>query len=290
MKYTTKFRRYLATAALCAGATLGFGSGVLRADAAWLYVADASGTDNAWDYYYIYTLGDKAGQSTRNQQVNKMKMDRKHSKDASTAKKARFEGTVDGFRRVNLRTRDGKSEQHSFVKVRLKNNESRVISLGTRLDPAKLDLGKGDRIRVSGDIGKVDGRNVLIADRIKTSNREVFRIKDRNQPPAGMASRAAVDGKLRGFRKVSLGGARDQNLLVRLQLRDGRSRIVDLGKNTNLSDLNLDQGDRVKVMGERRSINGRPVIVAKSIRVEGEKTRVRGRSQQGDLQASRAGW
>ena len=111
----------------------------------------------------------------------------------------------------------------------------------------------------------MDGRNVLIADRINTSNREVFRIKDRNQPPAGMASRAAVDGKLRGFRKVSLGGARDQNLLVRLQLRDGRSRIVDLGKNTNLSDLNLD-------------------------RVEGEKTRVRGRSQQGDLQASRAGW
>ena len=194
---------------------------------------------------------------------------------------ARFEGKIDGFKRVNLKNRQGINEKHSFVKIRLKNGQSRVVSLGTNVNVSDLDLEKGEQIKVAGEVARVAGRKLLLAEQMKVGDK-MFQIKDQNQLAASGKNTSrtggrltSLDGQIEDFRKVSLGGSRDKNLIVRLQMKNGNRQLVDFGKNTELEDLDLDRGDRVRIKGERRSINGRTVIIARGITVDGERTQVR---------------
>ena len=62
----------------------------------------------------------------------------------------------------------------------------------------------------------------------------------------------------------------DEHLFVRLKLEEGRTAIVNFGPNTELSDLDLERGDRVVVRGKKRTMSGRDVIFARDVRLEME--------------------
>jgi hypothetical protein len=83
--------------------------------------------------------------------------------------------------------------------------------------------------------------------------------------------RAQLRGELEAWQRKNIEGQRDAHTLVRLRTEDGRSAIVNLGPNVDLSRLNLEEDDRIAVRGYRGSIDGRPVLMAQRIRV-GDKT------------------
>jgi hypothetical protein len=239
------------------------------------WVSTAPSYDNEqWNRSDTNQQANRNNQADRNKQAN-----RAQSRDkAGKIQNARFEGRIEGFRSVNLKSKRA-TERHSFVKIRLQNDQSRVVSLGTNVDMNQLDLEKGERIKVSGRVIRVADKKVLLADRIQVGDK-TFRVKDRNQldPRGNTASRGArsmpLEGRIDDFRRVNLGGSRDRNLIVRLQLKDGTKQIVDLGNNT-LGDFGLERGDRVLINGERRNIKGHSVVVARGISVDGERTRIR---------------
>lgn len=264
------------------------------------YESDTDWSDTYWDDTYdTYGLYDPVGyvyyywdpvetdwtEDTSNQQQASNRNNR--SSDRQTA---RLQGTIDGFRQVDLTDQKGVKESHSFVKVNLQDGKSRVISLGSDKSVGELDLEKGDRISVSGPVAKVDGRKVILANRIRTGG-ETFRVQDRNQPDLSQNSQQNRSnqnpitrrGTLEDVTKVDLDNQqREDNLVVRLEMKDGRSCVADLGAGTELSDLNLDKGDTVWIQGDRKKVDGKTLIVAKKIRVEGDQTRLRGSgSQQG---------
>jgi hypothetical protein len=142
-------------------------------------------------------------QANRNQQANRAQSRDKGGK----IQDARFEGRIEGFKNVNLKNKRA-TGRHSFVKIRLQNDQSRVVSLGTRIDLDKLDLDKGERIKVSGRVIRAADKKILLADRIQVGDK-TFRVKDRNQldPRGNTASRGGRN----------LGGSRDRNLIGRLQ-------------------------------------------------------------------------
>lgn len=191
--------------------------------------------------------------------------------------KVLFDGTVDGFKKVNLQAGDGREEESTFVRVRLKNGESRVVNLGSRIDLATLDLKKGDEIRVTGRNQRVDDRNVLAAERISVED-QTFRVHGRNK------NQVEIQGTLKEFTRTSLDGAKEKNLLIRLELENGKNCVVDLGRGTSLSDLELEQGAEIRLQGERTTVDGKSLIVARKISVDDDTTRIRDRqdSKQGD--------
>lgn len=166
-----------------------------------------------------------------------------------------LQGRIDDIRWISLYTPDGEQERHSFIRVRLEDGESRMVSLGTHGEPEDLELRRGQDIDVTGFTARVDDRQIVIADRIEVRDELVTLV-----------------GRVADFREVNLTGTRDRNLVVRMDLVNGERTLVDLGPGTTLDDLNLEKGDRIQLDGVRQEIAGRPVIVATRIRVEGERT------------------
>ena len=74
--------------------------------------------------------------------------------------------------------------------------------------------------------------------------------------------------------------SREKNLLVRLELKNGKTCVVDLGRGTTLSDLDIDNGSKVRLQGQRKMVNGKALIIARKISVDGDSTRIRGGSRQ----------
>jgi hypothetical protein len=166
----------------------------------------------------------------------------------------RIQGKIDEIRWMNLYTVEGDPERHSFVRVRLENGGSRMVSLGTRAEPEDLELRKGQDIDVTGLTATVDGSQIVIADRIEVRDEHVTLV-----------------GKVADFREVSLSGTRDRNLMIRMDLSNGERSLVDLGPGTRLDDLDLETGDWIQLDGIRREIAGRSVIVANRIRVDADR-------------------
>ena len=181
-----------------------------------------------------------------------------------------FDGTVDGFKKVNLQRGKEKEDHSTFVRIRLKNGEAQVVNLGNRVNLTTLDLQKGDEIRVSGKTQRVDDREVLTADRVTVED-QTFRIRHDSGPPA------IIEGTVREFAKTSIDGAKEKNLLIRLELENGRNCVVDLGKGTELSQLDLKPGSDIRLEGERTEVDGKALILARKIRVDDETTRLHDR-------------
>ncbi len=208
-------------------------------------------------------------------------------------------GRLDGWQKRNLQ---GQRDSHTLVKMRLENGRSAIVNLGPNVELSRLNLDRGDRILVKGDRGRIDGKQVLMAQRVRiddrtirmnnwdpkasdqrrsadaqrnrsatrdqyyNQNRSDWYTQDRDRART-QASSAQLRGQLDGWQKVSLNGERDDHTLVRLRLEDGTSKIVNLGPNVEVSRLDLDRGDRIAVQGVRGSIDGKSVICAKRVKV-----------------------
>ncbi len=102
--------------------------------------------------------------------------------DSSNLKgETRLQGTVDGFRKVNLSPKNDPNDEHSFVRVRLENGQNKIVCLGTRVDVSDLDLQSGEEITVVGKPAKIDGENVIVAERIEHGDNS-FRISKEERP------------------------------------------------------------------------------------------------------------
>ena len=150
-------------------------------------------------YYYYWdpvvagwtSDSNQSKQSGKNQQAS-------NSGSRSSSTMASFEGKVEGFKKVNLQDKQGKTGEYTFVSIRLKDGEQRVISLGSRVNLSDLDLNKGDQISVSGRNARIDNRDVLVANRIETGD-QTFRIRSENRPSTGQQS--TPTGFRRGHRE-----------------------------------------------------------------------------------------
>ncbi len=219
--------------------------------------------------------------------------DRKRAKQQRSS----FSGRIDGFRSIDLTDQEGVREKHSFVKVTLKDGSSRVLSLGGKTDKGDLSLSTGDEIRATGKVVKVDGRKVLLAKTIQSGG-ESFTIRDKRQPELSSTgewkkksaerNRVTRKGTLEDHTTVDLDGKRSQNLIVRLEMKDGRSCVVDLGAGTTLDELGLSAGDKIVIKGHRTRVDGKNLLVANRLRVEGEQQRIRDRSRGGEYRSDPA--
>ncbi len=307
---STGIRQTLKGLALTTGICVSFGSGIALAETEWeyepgegyhqeewydpgdwfneddkiSYESDSTWNDGNWShiyhpYTYTYYWWDPVDlvwtDRERNQQTAS------NQNDQSQQTKSNLEGTIDGFKSVSLSDRQGVKENHDFVKVDLKNGTSRIVSLGSSLDVGDLQLKKGDKISASGRVVNLDGKKILLANSVRTGG-ESFSISKSKQPDIrnqqGNNSGESVvtrSGTLKDVARVQLDDEKqDKNLIVRLEMKDGRSCVVDLGPNTAMQDLDLSKGDIVWIKGEKCERNGKSLIVADKLRIDGKRQNI----------------
>ena len=83
-----------------------------------------------------------------------------------------------------------------------------------------------------------------------------------------------VSGFVKKMRKYDVGNGEEQNLVVQIQTDQGRHQTIDLGNAEDLEDFEIDRGDRITAWGKIRKISGREVLLAKKLRINGEKVTI----------------
>jgi len=79
-----------------------------------------------------------------------------------------------------------------------------------------------------------------------------------------------VQGQIQSMRKIQLGGERSEMAIAKLELSEGGTAIVLFGKAQEIDAKSLREADQLTVEGEAGRINGKPVLIANRIRIDGE--------------------
>lgn len=210
-------------------------------------------------------------------------------------------GELQSYRELGLQ---GQPEPHTVVKVRTSSGRTALVDLGPRVDLRQMGLQQGDTVVAEGRRGTINNQPVLIATSIRAEgesqrlqtftaddqlwlqqsdrpqSRQMQQRQQRHDPmmqQGQMTSTAAptrLQGELQSFGEVQLRGQQDPHTIVELRLQDGQRALVNLGPRVDPQDLDLQRGDRVTVEGRRGKINQQPVLMATSIEVNGQRTRI----------------
>lgn len=91
-----------------------------------------------------------------------------------------------------------------------------------------------------------------------------------------------LSGEITDLFTLDLAGMREPHLCAKIETESGRIAKVDLGPKSKLEAISLQEGDNVKVVGTRGTINGRQMVMAQQISADGETHRI-DRPRDGDL-------
>lgn len=83
-----------------------------------------------------------------------------------------------------------------------------------------------------------------------------------------------VSGELADLTTLKLSGFQQDHLLARVKTKEGRTARVDLGPKNKYADFQLEEGDKVRVMGVRGRINDKPVLLARHVETDRGTVRI----------------
>ena len=203
-----------------------------------------------------------------------------------------IQGRIDKFRHLNLRSQGGQRQEHSLVRLKLQDGRTAVVDLGRKVDLEDLDLQKGDRIRIRGTRGTIDGRPALMANQIQVGGETISiqRPRTGSGRQGSQGQTFTVTGRVNGYQILSIGAGDQERVLLNLRLNDGRSLLVD-SSDYSRGDLNLrdlDIGDRVVIRGHTRNLQGKTILLADDIRFQETQGDAVGRGDQGQTGSGRA--
>jgi plastocyanin len=203
-----------------------------------------------------------------------------------------LQGRVEQVREVEL---EGQPNRHTLVSLRLDNGQSKIVDLGPRLEPDQINLEPGADVAIRGFQDRIEGHDVLVATNVRadgqsfeTGNRTFSSSQSRARNASSSSSyeefgsrqqgkakkQSSLQGRVESVREVEIEGQDDQHTLVSLRLENGQSKIVDLGPRLDLEDIDLEEGSNVAIRGFPGRIDGRSVLMATSVRVDGESFEV----------------
>jgi hypothetical protein len=239
-------------------------------------------------------------QQQQQRQASQANANKQQQKEQGQQQKrvATVTGKLQDVRTVNIRG-DG---PHVLAKLSTQSGKTVVIDLGRPQDLSGRKFRRGQEISALGRGGRINGKPVIVADRIRDrSQREsvltIVRIvplspnavasgsdttnaqtsnaqtSDQRQPQqqrsqqqsASSSSRHVISGRLLDTREFTLKGENAKHVLARIQSPQGGQILVDLGTREDLQDVKLTNGELIAATGKFSRINGRRVLFADHI-------------------------
>src|SRR5690606_35660236 len=78
-------------------------------------------------------------------------------------------------------------------------------------------------------------------------------------------------GQVQNVREVYLPGAPPQHTIVQIRLQDGRTELVNLGRQVDVQQLDIRPGDQISLRGEETYFGNELIISAATLNVEGQQ-------------------
>jgi len=91
---------------------------------------------------------------------------------------------------------------------------------------------------------------------------------------ADRIKKGALKGRIKAMADVGIVNSNGRNLLAKVETEGGTIATVDLGPLKDLKQLDLQEGDVIKVYGVQGTIDQKAVLVANSLQVSGERMKI----------------
>ena len=178
-------------------------------------------------------------------------------------------GELTNLKKIELSSRYG--GPHMVGRVKTDRGTTAKVDLGPAAQVEGLGLTEGDRVDVEGRRGRINDKAMLLATKITSdgTTKQIDRPK-----PSGLRR---VKGEVIGLKTTKFRGRADESVVAEMRLASGREVTVNLGSQTALTPLNIQQGGQVSLIGRPGSVNDRPALIATSVYADGKSVDVSAR-------------
>lgn len=216
-------------------------------------------------YYQFERVRTANRQHGKDARMNRsMKHQARHDKDemGKQGMTAKVSGEIADLRVVRLAHSD---EDHVVARInREKGGSAATALLGTESQLARLNLETGSRITVKGHRGHVNDKSMLIANTIESGDQNVTI----DIPVSRHLKRA--QGEVISTRTVTFQGASEPFVVAEVELASGKRQTVNLGPESRIARLDLEQGDRIQLLVRPGQVDGKAAMIAEQVRADGE--------------------
>lgn len=235
--------------------------------------------DGLYEDVTVYTFSDPQDsqrQSAQHQRSQKQGSQQQSSQQtASKSSKAQqLSGKVTKTKKTSVR-----DSKHLVAMVKPdsgQSNEVVIVDLGPAEKLSSMSIEKGTEIKATGPMAKVGDKRVLVAQKASVDGRSQ-QIERNSQK---------LSGKIVDTRDFKARG--QQNTAAILKTGQDKKVLVDLGP-ANALNVDLQKGDQVEVRGAPAKVNDRVVILAGSLRHDGQKVSIDRRENQQSQSGSQSG-
>jgi hypothetical protein len=186
---------------------------------------------------------------------------------------ATLSGTIEGLRQMKLKQSSGATGSYTVANIRLDGGKNTIVNLGRSSQLKDLELKKGDPIQALGRAGKIAGKTVFVAHKLKSGGKTidanpVIRLSD--QQIAQQQDQKTIQGTVADVTQ-STSRAQNKHTLLNVRLENGQSATVDLGPGASLDKIDLQEGEKVTIRGYTKQTEGREVLVPSLMKVQGQR-------------------
>ncbi|MEQ8846979.1 hypothetical protein [Botrimarina sp.] len=240
--------------------------------AGWVTIAADYDNDGYYDgveTVYYYDLQQAKQRSRQRAQQSARRGDQQQPR--SDRQMQQVEGQITQLTSKQMTGGDSRGDKTCrLAKLDTRDGDSMNVWLGHEQDVSQLDLQQGDRVRVEGVRARIDGQQVLLAKRVSAGGDSITNDLPKRQ------QWQRLSGEVREVSKTS-GRDRDtEHTVVKVDLdRSGKAKRIDLGPSDELGQLDIRDGDQIKVLARQGRIGGESILIAQIVRVNGETVDVR---------------
>ena len=177
-------------------------------------------------------------------------------------------------------------EDHECVvgRIETQSGEMTTVYLGKKQDLDGLDLQTGDKVKVEGVRSRLNDEPAVMARRVSAGGQSVT-----NDVPQEQPLRKYV-GRISDLETTTFRGRDGEWMIARLRTEANGWQQINLGKKNKLKQLDLQEGDKLKVLARPGRINDRSALIAQVVRANDTSVDVReptNRKLKSDRQRSR---
>lgn len=152
-------------------------------------------------------------------------------------------------------------QQNQRDQQRTQQQQQRQQRQQQQRDPQAQRQQKGQQILIIGYDLNRDGRSDLYYFVTPADYNRLSRAHDQQR-----RQNVTLQGEVTETRQVNIKGQQDKHRLIKMKTDRGQEVMVNLGPKARLSDMDLRRGDQIRVQGRVGTINGKNVLMAKSVR------------------------
>ncbi len=178
----------------------------------------------------------------------------------------RVQGRITNLRSLELA---GKEGTHLLAKIRTQDGRIAKVDLGRERNLRNVDLQQGDRVTVTGKIGQINGRALLMATRINAQGRTITAQRGESK------KLQRAEGEILRTATVDIGSGRDaRHVIALVDFQDGPQRTVILGKEKEIPTERLSENQQASFLIRQVQIDGQNALLAEEFKVGNRSTNV----------------